>query len=596
MARIRQEDVDAVRDRTDLVRLVQQYVALKKAGRSFSGLCPFHPEKTPSFTVDPAKGLFYCFGCGKGGNAFHFLQEIEGLTFPEAAERLAHASGITLRYEGGAPKDARAASRKQALYRANSRAAELYHRFLMDDRNAEQARRYLQKRGLSKESVEEFGIGYAPGYPDFLLKRMAKDFSPEILVEAGVAMRDGRGQVRDRFRSRVLFPIHDLTGQAVGFGARLLEGDGPKYLNSPETPVYRKGELLYNLHRAKGELTRSGRAFVVEGYTDVIALHQAGIPTAVATCGTAISEGHFRLLSRFCPRIVLAFDSDEAGARAAERAYGMFEAFGVEVLVLILPEGQDPADLVTAEGPEAFEKLAARAEPVVEYMLRRRVRGAALDSPEGKSRAWREALPIVAGLKDQVLRSEYAGRLADLVGVSDTDVRLELERDTRGDGDPQPQRKAATQTTAEGPPAGKEVEKEALKVLAQRPELAGDQLGILDEEHFTTERFRKAWNLLRESPGDPGGLAGRADERSLAELLAEITVEPLKGEANAEYAERIFAKLEERRLKEKMRTMKKRLESLNPVNDAPTFDALFAELAEVTGRWRTAKARAGEGA
>jgi DNA primase len=594
VARIRQDDVDAVRDRTDLVRLVQQYVALKKAGRSFSGLCPFHPEKTPSFSVDPAKGLFYCFGCGKGGNAFHFLQEIEGLTFPEAAERLANSAGITLRYEGGAPKDARAASRKQALYRANARAAELYQRFLLDDRNAEQARRYLQKRGLSKESVQEFGVGYAPAERDFLLRRMAKDFSPEILVEAGVAMRDGRGQVRDRFRSRVLFPIHDLTGQAVGFGARLLEGDGPKYLNSPETPVYRKGDLLYNLHRAKGELTRAGRAFVVEGYTDVIALHQGGIPTAVATCGTAISEGHFRLLSRFCPRIVLAFDSDEAGARAAERAYGMFEAFGVEVLVLILPEGQDPADLVTEEGPEAFEKLAARAEPVVEYMLRRRVRGAALDSPEGKARAWREALPIVAGLKDQVLRSEYAGRLADLVGVSDTDVRLELERHPEGDGEQRKQKTA--EASSEAPPAGREVEKEALKVLAQRPDLAGDRLGNLDEEHFTTERFRKAWNLLRESPGDPGSLAGRTDDRSLAELLAQITVEPLKGDANAAYAERIFAKLEERQLKEKMRTMKKRLEALNPVNDAPAFDALFAELAEVTGRWRMARARAGEGA
>jgi DNA primase len=599
VARIRQEDVEAVRERTDLVRLVQQYVGLKKAGGDrYVGLCPFHTEKTPSFGVSPSKGLFHCFGCGKGGNAFHFLQEIESLTFPEAVERLAGPAGITLRYEGVSPGERRQASRRQALHRANAMAADLYRRMLLEGREAEAARRYLQKRGISLESVEAFGIGFAPGYPDFLLRRMAREFSPEILVEAGLAAKDARGGVRDRFRSRITFPIHDLSGNAVGFGARLLEGDGPKYLNSPETPVYRKGELLYNLHRAKGEVTRAGRAFVVEGYTDVIALAQAGLPVAVATCGTALGEGHFRLLSRFGRRAVLCFDADEAGARAAERAHGLFERFALEVAVLILPQGQDPADFVTERGGEAFEGLAERAEPLVDYMLQRAVRDEALETPEGKARAVRQALPIVAGLTDPVLRGQYAGRLADLAGVSPTEVRMELD-DTEAprrppSGPPEPQDGARPRAEVRTP--AREVEKEALKVLAQLPDIGERHGERVLPEHFSTERYRKAWTLLQEAPGHPAALADRAGDRGQAELIAELTVEPLKGEPTTDYAERVFARLEELRLRREVDTMRKRLEALNPVKDPDTFDALFAQLAEVTSRWRDARTRAGEGA
>ena len=590
MARIRQEDVEAVRERTDLVRLIQQYVALKKAGRQFSGLCPFHTEKTPSFSVDPAKQVYYCFGCGKGGNAFHFLQEVETLTFPEAVERLAGQAGVSLRYEGVSPGERRQASRRQALYRANARAGELYHRMLVEGREAEVARRYLAGRGVTQDSVAAFDVGFAPGYPDFLLRRMSRDFSPEILIEAGLAMKDPRGGVRDRFRNRITFPIHDLSGNAVGFGARLLEGDGPKYLNSPETPVYRKGELLYNLHRAKGEVTRAGRAFVVEGYTDVIALHQAGIPTGVATCGTALGEGHFRLLSRFSRAAVLCFDADEAGARAAERAHGLFEQFGLEVAVLILPAGRDPADFVADDGGEAFERLADRATPVVEYMLERAIRQADLTSPEGKARAVRLGLPVVVGLKDPVLRGQYAGRLADLAGVSPNEVSMEVERAGRGLDD-----------GPSGAPAGKprspdrELEMEALKILAQAPDTATGHVAAVDDRHFTGSR-RKAWDLLHDAPGQPAEVAGRAPDEETARLIAQLAVEPLRGEATTDYADKIFAKLQERALREEVRTMRKRLEALNPVKDASTFDPLFKELAELTGRWREARARAGEGA
>jgi DNA primase len=589
VARINQDDVEAVRERTDIVGLIQQYVGLKKQGRAFSGLCPFHTEKTPSFTVDPAKQVYYCFGCQAGGNAFHFLMGVESLTFPESVERLAKQAGINLRYEGRSAEDRKSASRRQALFRANARAADLYHRHLMDHRDAGEARRYLEARGISKETAVEFGIGYAPGFPDFLLRRLAREFSPEILVEAGLALKDSSGSVRDRFRNRVTFPVNDLAGQAVGFGARLLTGEGPKYLNSPETPVYKKGEMLYNLHRAKAQVTDSGRAYVVEGYTDVIALNQDGVPTAVATCGTALSEGHLRLLSRFARRAVLAFDSDEAGARAAERGYGFMTQHAVEIRVLVLPEGVDPADFVQTRGAPAFEELAEEAVPLIEYMIRRAIRTEDLQTPEGQGRAVREALPIVAGLEDSVMRSEYAGSLAKLVGMKGKEVLYQLEQFSK-------EEKRETAPTREVRVPSREVEKEALKLLMQFPDLAGDRLEALDDDHFTKESHRKVLALLRKSTGQaPAEVIGRLQEERMARFLAELAVEPVKGEVGKEYAERVFSRLEEFFLSRRIDIMKKRLERLNPLTESTSFDSLYGELIALEGERRKVRARTGEG-
>jgi DNA primase len=589
VARIRQEDVEQVRERTDIIRLVQQYVALKKQGRSFTGLCPFHTEKTPSFTVDQGKQVFYCFGCGKGGNAYHFIREVEGLTFPEAVERLAGQAGITLRYEGLSDGDRQAMGRRQALFRANERAAELYQGMLLDGKEAEEARAYLASRSITKETAAAFGLGYAAGYSDFLLRRMAREFSPQVLVEAGLAIRDPDGGIRDRFRARVMFPVHDLSGRAVGFGARLLQGEGPKYLNSPETPVYRKGEMLYNLHRAKAEISSDGRAHVVEGYTDVIALAQAGVPTAVATCGTALSEGHFRLLARFARQALLAFDSDEAGARAAERAYGYFEAHALDVRVLVLPEGKDPADVVQTEGPDAYTAVADGALPLVEYMIRRSLRGADLSSPEGQARAVKDVLPIVTGLNDPVLRSRYAGLVADMVGVSDSSVLLEVQAVER----PRqaPQAKAAVRAPV------REVEREALKLLVQSPEVEG--LEDLTEDHFTAATHRKVFGFLRSATGPPAELVGKADEAGLARILAELAVDPLNKDPDVsgrEYAERVSCRLEEFFLSRQIDSMKKRLERLNPLTDTAEFDSLYEDLIGLEGQRRKVRTRTGEGA
>ncbi len=586
MARIRQDDVEAVRERTDLVRLIQQYVALKRTGQRFAGLCPFHTEKTASFSVEPAKQVYYCFGCGKGGNAYHFLMEVEHLTFPEAVERLAKQAGITLRYEGLSEGDRRTMGRRQALYKANDRAADLYQRTLAEGPEGEDARRYLASRNISEETALAFGLGYAPGNADFLLRRMGRDFSPEILVEAGLARKDAAGHIRDFFRARVTVPVHDLTGRAVGFGARLLQGDGPKYLNTADTPVYDKGSMLYNLHTAKGDVTSSGRAVVVEGYTDVIALHQAGITTAVATCGTALGEGHFRLLSRFAKQAVLAFDSDEAGARAGERAYAFFERYPVEVRVLVLPEGQDPADFVQEHGAEGFEELASAAVPLVEYMIRRSLRGRDFGSPEGQAAAVREALPLVTALQDPVLRSTYAAVLADLVSVSTESVLLEL------DGASGPRGPAAEVKRAVRAP-GREVEREALKLLLQHPELV--LIDQLRDEHFTTERHRALLALLRGGE-KPAALVERIEDEALARLVAELSVEPLTGPAGNDYVERVSSRLEEFALTREINSMRKRLERLNPLTEPAEYDSLFEELIGLEGRRRIARDSAGEGA
>ena len=587
--RIRQEDIEAVRERTDIVKLVSGYLNLKKSGHdSFSGLCPFHTEKTPSFSVSPSKGVYYCFGCGAGGDAIRFIREVEQLEFSDAVERLAKEAGVTLRYEGDTPADRRAASRRQALHRANEEAFGLYHRMLLEGREGEDARGYLEARGIDRDAAVGFGIGYAPGYADFLLRRLSKSLSPEILVEAGLAVRDEEGNIRDRFRGRITFPVHDLSGKGVGIGARALPGareEGPKYLNSPETPIYRKGEVLYNLHRAKGAVAKSGEVYVVEGYTDVIAMARAGVENAVATCGTALGEGHFRLASRFAQRMVLSFDSDEAGARAAERAYPFLERFDVQPVVLILPEGQDPADFVQAHGGQALRELAAGATPLVEYMIRRTVGRHDLATVEDQSAAVAAALPILDGLGDPVRQSEYAHLLAELAGVSESSVVLALERRLSG----QP---VEVQKTMKRASAQEKVEREMLRLLARDAEAYSAFAPRLSEEHFGSATNRALFGTLVGAGGDVRAFVATAADDKMVRAVSGLALEPLEGEDTPEYAEEVWARLQEFLLKRRSAELRQRLQKLNPTTD-PEYDELFSELIRTDGELRRLRERGG---
>jgi DNA primase len=590
VARIRQEDIDVVKERTDIVQLVGSYLTLKKTGHdSLSGLCPFHQEKTASFSVSPSKQVFYCFGCGKGGDAITFLRELEHLSYVEAIERLAQAAGVRLRYEGDSPAEQRAAARRAALYRSNEEAAALYRTMLDSGREAADARAYITERGITPESVERFEIGYAPGYPDFILRRLvgSSGLSPEILLEAGLATRGDDGTVRDRFRGRITFPIQDLQGRHIGFGARVLPsdpraGEQAKYLNTAETPIYRKQELLYNLHRARSAVARSGEAFVVEGYTDVIGLGQAGIDNVVATCGTALGEKHFALLSRFAQRAVLAFDSDEAGARAAERAAAFQESFPLQAVVMVIPDGLDPAEFVAKHGPDAVRDAAGRARPLVEYMVRRTVERHDLSTVEGRSAAVADALPHLQQLADPVRRSEYAGLLADLTGVSEPSVLQSLER--RPGGRPTEVAKAIKRTTAQ-----ERVEHEMLKLLASDADTFHETVGMLTEEHFKTPANRRVFAALRDADGDVGAIVGGPDPQ-LAGKVASLVVEPLEGDHTHEYTQGVLTRLQEFMLKSRSDRLRLELQKLNPTVDA-RWEELFRNLAEIDGELRQIRQR-----
>ena len=585
--RIRDDDVQAVKERTDLVQLASQYLTLKKAGADrMVGLCPFHQEKTPSFGISPSKQLYYCHGCGAGGDAIRFIRELEHLSYVEAVERLAQQSGVHLRYEGDSPEARHAAARRGSLFRANEQAGELYMRMLAEGREAEAARAYVAERGITAESIEGFGIGYAPGYADFLLRRLtqARDLSPEMLLEAGLATRGDDGTVRDRFRGRLTFPIHDLQGHGIGFGARVLPsdpraGEQAKYLNTAETPIYRKHEVLYNLHRARAAIAKTGEVFVVEGYTDVIGFAQAGIENTVATCGTALGEGHFRQLSRFTQRAVMAFDSDEAGARAAERASEFQERFpSVQVVVMIMPDGLDPADFVAKHGAEGVRAAAKGSRPLVEHMVRRTIGRHDLSSVEGQSRAVADAMPIIEVLTDPVRRSEYAHLVADLAGVTEFSVVQALESRRRG---------RPADVVVESPrrmSARDKVEREMLKVLVRDRQAYDEYASQLTDDHFRSATARKALAALRDAGGDASVVAGGNDEK-LGAMLSSLAVEPLDGDGGADYVVSVWSRLQELVLKHRSDALRMRLQKLNPTTDEG-YDELFAELVAIDGELR----------
>ena len=429
----RREDIDRVRAATNLVELVSGVTTVKRSGRAYVAVCPFHQEKTPSLNLETGRGLYHCFGCGKGGDVFTFVQETQGLDFNESVESLARSAGITLETDPGA---ARRRGEHEELIDAVAKAVTFYQELLRSAPEAGPARAYLRNRGLGVQSVDHYFIGYAPEGEswDALVKGLRdRGVKERTMQGAGLVKRGRGGKLYDVFRNRILFPIHDLRGDPVGFGGRAMEGASPKYLNSADSRIYQKSRLLYGLHRAKGDIARSQEAVVVEGYFDVIAANQAGVGTAVATCGTALGEDHFDLLRRFTDRVVLAFDSDQAGAGAALRGdqLRMPVDLDFDLRVADIPDGMDPADLVQTGRGADLSRAISESRPLLQFRIEKEVARQRIDEPEGRARAIRNTARLLARVTDPIAQAEYVRFAAKEIGVEPSVIGSALAGSSR---------------------------------------------------------------------------------------------------------------------------------------------------------------------
>jgi len=529
------EDVARVREATNMVAVVSEHVGLKRVGRRYQGLCPFHAEKTPSFSVNPELGLYHCFGCGVGGDAIQFIREIEHLDFATAVERLAGKAGVTLRYDDAAVTRDR--QRRDRLVEATAAAVDFYHRLLLDDSGAGVARRYLRSRGFDGDVARAFSIGWSPDRYDALSVHLQRDkkFARQDLVDAGLAFVNRVNKLQDFFRGRVMFPIFDVRGDPVAFGGRALEG-GPKYKNSPESSIYQKSRVLYGLNWAKPEIVAKSQAVICEGYTDVIAFFGAGVPRAVATCGTALAEDHLKVLRNFAPNLVLAYDADDAGQNAALRIYQWEAAYEIRLSVADLPAGKDPADVGLAE-PARLAAAVANARPFLEFRLERLLRAADLASVEGRAAAAKSAVALIGEHPDDLVRDQYLMQLADRVAI-DVDRLRKATTESAGGRRDRPANAAPPRRQAS---VLDRTEVEALRLAVHEPALVADRL---DGALFVDPVVHEAYSLLAASATFHEALERAGGE--VHDVLQRLAVEDLPwGDDPATYGTSVLVQLVE---------------------------------------------------
>ncbi|MEJ3745166.1 DNA primase [Actinomycetes bacterium KLBMP 9797] len=609
--RIRDEDIVLVRERTVIADVISDHVTLKPAGGgNLKGLCPFHDERTPSFTVSPARNVFYCHGCGVGGDAIKFLCDIEHLRFTEAVERLAARAGIQLRYMEAGPAPVRQQQgQKQRLIAAHAAALEFYADQL-GTVGARPAREFLAQRGFDKAAAERYGCGFAPEGWDNLVKHLRqKNFTPQELITAGLAREARSGSLIDRFRGRLLWPIKDLTSDVIGFGARKLfdSDDGPKYLNTPETPLYKKSHVLYGIDLAKREIAKQGRVVIVEGYTDVMACHLADVPTAVATCGTSFGGDHIGVLRRllmdadgFAGEIIFTFDGDAAGQKAALRAFEDDQKFVGRTFIAVSPDNMDPCELRLAKGDLAVRDLVARREPLVDFALRQVLSRHDLDTVEGRVDAMRRAAPLVAKLKDREKRPEYVRKLAGDLGMEIEPVQRAVAA-AFGRAEPPSGRPASRQPAADSPQA--HVEREALKLALQTPVLAGPMFDALAADVYRHPVHAAIRQAIEEAGGAASAVGGvvwiervrdACADLAAKALVGELAVEPLRidGEPDPRYVSVTLARLQLIAVDVRVRDLKSRVQRVNPVSNKDEYLALAGELFSLEQHARALKEQA----
>jgi DNA primase len=510
------EDVARVRETTDLVAVAGDHIALKRVGQRWMGLCPFHQEKTPSFSINPALNLFFCFGCQKSGDTITFVREVEHLDFVEAVERLAQRAGITLRYDDRRTGQDR--SRKTRLAEAVGAAIDFYHRRLNESPDGGAARKYLRGRGFDGDAARRFQLGWAPDDWDLLSRHLdQRGFSRDDIEGAGLAFVNRANRLQDQFRSRLMFPIYDARGEPAGFGGRTLGDDQPKYKNSPETPIYHKSRLLYGLNWAKGEIVARGDVIICEGYTDVMGFALAGAPNAVATCGTALADDHFQVLKNLARRVTLAYDADAAGQGAAERWYRWEQEYEIQLRVADLPPGHDPGDLWQHDQPRLLLSLE-HAEPFLQFRVDRAIAGADLATIEGRARAATTAATIIAEHPNELVRDQYVMKLA---GALDIDADRLRDAVTQARSAPRrPSREPPSEPQPPEPRRRPDVDRRELDLLRwaiHEPELVADWL---NEALLQDPLARAAYHRLATSPSFADALDGTDDDvRALLERL-----------------------------------------------------------------------------
>jgi DNA primase len=636
--RIRQEDIAAVRERSPIADVVGEYLQLRPAGGgSLKGLCPFHDEKTPSFNVTPGKELWHCFSCGAGGDVIKFVQDMEHLTFTETIERLAARANIELRYEQGGYVPGQETGQRRRLVDAH-RAAQEFYADRLGAPDAGPARQFLSERGFDLADAARFGVGYSPRAWEELTRHLrARGFTDDELTRAGLARRGTKGII-DMFRGRLMWPIRDLTGETIAFGARKLDpNDDPKYLNTPETPLFKKASVLYGADLAKRDIAKRRQAVIVEGYTDVMACHLSGVPTAVATCGTSFGEDHVKVLRRLIMdtegsdgEVIFTFDGDAAGQKAALRAFGLEEKFATQTFVAVQPDGLDPCDLRLKHGDGAVRDLVARRVPLFEFAIRSALGKHNLDTTEGQLAALDEAAPIVARIKDSGLRGRYAVNLDRWLGLMNERFVLQRVRQHGGGGgrnaagmgarsgpngrntgaDASGQRRAA----GGGAPGGQgghsvqqpydrsdpavRVEREALKLAVQVPALCGPTFDALEAAAFTVGAHVMVAALIVGCGGVTGAgrprdwaarLIEEAPDDNARAFLRELAVEQLQvaGEPDEAYVDVILARVGELAIGRQITAAKARLQRMNPVEEQGEYNRLFGDLMALEQRRQT---------
>ncbi|MFF5784446.1 DNA primase [Streptomyces sp. NPDC012693] len=608
--RINDDDVKAVRDAVPIDAVVSEYLQLRNAGGgNLKGLCPFHDEKSPSFQVSPGKGLFHCFGCQEGGDTIAFVMKIDHLSFSETVERLAAKAGITLRYEEGGYNPGHQRGERIRLVEAHKVAAQFYIDQL-DSPEAEIGRKFLAERGFDQAAAGHFGVGYSPAGWDHLTRYLrGKGFSDKELILSGLS-QDGRRGPIDRFRGRLMWPIKDVGGEIVGFGARKLRDDdnGPKYLNTPETPIYKKSQVLYGIDLAKKDIAKVSRAVVVEGYTDVMACHLAGVTTAIATCGTAFGGDHIKILRRLLmdngsARVIFTFDGDAAGQKAALRAFEDDQKFAAETYIAIAPDGMDPCELRLAKGDEAVADLVQPRTPLFEFALRQIVKRYDLETPAGRAAALDEAAPVVARIKNIGAQHEVAVQLAGMLGILDTQfvvkrvaqlARWARDRGGKGPAQHTPQRgydTPAPATVASGPalnlrsPAHR-TERELLKLALQRPELVSPAFDAYGADEFTAPPYAAVRQCVQDAGGATGAPSDYLDavreaapNDTVRALVTELAVETIFAKTVDEaYAGDQLVTVRLRAVDRRIRDVQGTLARLGPNGDPERLAAVQNEL------------------